>query len=58
MSFLLENGLMGPNSSSKRKYLLDKLHLGECNVKTMLKRLNRSEKTPLEIIKILEEYHD
>ena len=58
MSFLLENGLVGPNSSSKRKYLLDKLHLGECNVKTMLKRLNRSEKTPLEVIKILEEYHD
>lgn len=42
-SDLVKLGLEGSDDSSiKRKVVIDKLHLGQCNAKTFLKRLNYS----------------
>ncbi len=41
MSDLYNLGLMGKKDSAKKRYLVSKkFHIGKCNAKTMLKRLN------------------
>ena len=41
MSDLYDLGLMGKEDSAKKRYLISKkFHIGKCNAKTMLKRLN------------------
>jgi ribonuclease M5 len=53
-SDLVNLGLEGSDdSSSKRKIVIDKLHLGQCNAKTFLKRLNYSGITIEELKNIL-----
>ena len=53
-SDLVKLGLEGSDdSSTKRKVVIDKLHLGQCNAKTFLKRLNYSGITIEELENIL-----
>ncbi|MDR0934950.1 MAG: ribonuclease M5 [Erysipelotrichaceae bacterium] len=39
-SDLIELNLIGPNTKERRDKIAKKLHLGECNTKTFLKRIN------------------
>ena len=51
---LVNLGLVGDeNSANKRKLIIDKFHLGHCNAKTFLKRLNYLHLTVEEITKAL-----
>lgn len=53
---LVDLGLVGDsNSSLRREYLVSKLHIGKCNAKQLLKRLNMLHKTKEEVMEILDE---
>ena len=54
MADLVELGLVGSDEASKRREVLSKAyHIGVCNAKTLLKRLNMLGKSKEEIVELL-----